>query len=47
MMTDDEDMSIMQLIRADVWITVILEDISRKLAGIRKGGHDPIVVRST
>lgn len=38
--------SIMPLIRADSWITAVMQDVSRKLAGIRKGVRERFLVRN-
>lgn len=42
----DDDTSRMHLIRADASMTAFLEDTKRKLAGIKKEGHEPFVLRN-
>ena len=37
--------SLITLIRADSWMTTMLEDLPRKISGNRKGGHEPLVLK--
>jgi len=41
-----DDTSLMLLVRADAWMTSILEDTLRKLRGVGKRGREPFVLRN-
>lgn len=45
-MKPDDDTSIVHLIRADAWMTAVLEDTTRQFTVINKGVHEAFVLRN-
>lgn len=42
---DDDDLTVMHIARIDDWMTALIDELPRKMNGIRKGGSEALVLK--